>query len=90
MLIIAQQPITLLPDTVVIVRIQLHIIADTHPQVISVIQLFYLFVAEQHARRVFLVRFLADLGGFHRLDCRYRPVILMAQVLTAAEKQRRQ
>ncbi|MFM5041123.1 hypothetical protein [Aeromonas caviae] len=88
MLIIAQQPIALLANPGIIVRVQLHIIADTHPQVISVIQLFYLFVAEQHPRRVFFVRFLADLGGFDRLDCRYRPVILMAQVLTAAEKQR--
>ncbi|MDX7898939.1 hypothetical protein D3C76_1305780 [compost metagenome] len=71
-------------------RVQLHIIADTHPQVIRVIQLFNLFIAEQEACRMFFVCFLADLGGFDRLDCRYRPVILMAQVLTAAEKQRRQ
>ncbi|MFQ2094161.1 hypothetical protein ACK330_16625 [Aeromonas taiwanensis] len=88
MLIITQQPITLLPDTGIIMRVQLHIIADTHPQVISVIHLFYLFVTEQQSGRVFLVRFLADLGEFDRLDCRYRPVILMAQVLAAAEKQR--
>ncbi|MCO4199115.1 hypothetical protein M2R28_05360 [Aeromonas hydrophila] len=70
MLIIAQQPITLLADTVVFLRIKLHIIADTHPQVIGVIQFVDLFITEQEARRMLFIRFFVDLGGLDRLDCR--------------------
>ncbi len=47
MLIIAQQPLTLLADARIVRSFQLHIIADTHPQIVRIFHFVQLFIAKQ-------------------------------------------